>query len=206
MIDPRTVEQGSAEWLQLRLGCVSASTVSDVMAKGRNGESATRNKLKLKLAAERMTKQVQESFTSAAIEWGREQEQFAAMAYEAERGVFLEKTGWWTHPTIQWLGVSPDRLLDGDGLVEIKCPNSTTMIDWIFADRVPPEYIKQIQCQLWVTARKYCDFCAYDKRLPKRNQLWIKRVERDNDLIKTMEAEVVTFLSEVDELVKSLEA
>lgn len=205
MIDPRTVEQGSPEWLQLRLGCVSASTIADVMAKGRGGESATRQKLKLRLAAERLTGQVQESFSSPAMEWGREQEQFAAMAYEAERGVFLDKTGWWTHPTIQWLGCSPDRLIDGDGLVEIKCPNSSTMVAWMADDKVPTDYIKQMQCQLWITARSYCDFLAYDPRLPKRRQLWIKRIEHDAEFIKTMETEAVAFLSEVDQLVKSLE-
>ena len=205
MIDPQTVEQGSPEWLQLRLGCVSASTIADVMAKGKSGESATRQKLKLRLAAERLTGQVQESFSSPAMDWGREQEQFAAMAFEAERGVFLDKTGWHPHPTIQWLGCSPDRLIDGDGLVEIKCPNSSTMVAWMADDKVPTEYIKQIQCQLWITARAEAFFCAYDPRLPKRKQLWIKEVERDVNLIKTMEAEVITFLSEVDQLVKSLE-
>ena len=205
IIDPQTVEQGSPEWLQLRLGCVSASTIADVMAKGKSGESATRQKLKLRLAAERLTGQVQESFSSPAMDWGREQEQFAAMAFEAERGVFLDKTGWHPHPTIQWLGCSPDRLIDGDGLVEIKCPNSSTMVAWMADDKVPTEYIKQIQCQLWITARAEAFFCAYDPRLPKRKQLWIKEVERDVNLIKTMEAEVITFLSEVDQLVKSLE-
>ena len=205
MIDPTKVEQGSPEWLQLRLGCVSASTVADVMAKGRGGESTTRQKLKLRLAAERLTGQVQESFSSPAIEWGKTQEQFAAMAFEAERGVFLDKTGWHPHPTIQWLGCSPDRLIDGDGLVEIKCPNSSTMVAWMADDKVPTEYIKQIQCQLWITARAEAFFCAYDPRLPKRKQLWIKEVERDVNLIKTMEAEVTTFLSEVDQLIKSLE-
>ena len=69
IIDPQTVEQGSPEWLQLRLGCVSASTIADVMAKGKSGESATRQKLKLRLAAERLTGQVQESFSSPAMDW-----------------------------------------------------------------------------------------------------------------------------------------
>lgn len=205
MIDPTKVEQGSTEWLQLRLGCVSASTVADVMAKGKSGESATRQKLKLRLAAERLTGQVQESFSSPAMDWGREQEQFAAMAYEAERGVFLDKTGWHPHIVIKWLGVSPDRLLGDDGLVEIKCPNSSTMVAWMSDDKIPTEYIKQIQAQLWVTGRRFCDFVAFDPRLPKRRQLWIKRVERDEALITTMEAEVTTFLSEVDQIVKSLE-
>jgi putative phage-type endonuclease len=205
IIDPTKVEQGSPEWLQLRLGCVSASTIADVMAKVRGGESATRQKLKLRLAAERLTGQVQESFSSPAMDWGREQEQFAAMAFESERGVFLDKTGWHPHPTIQWLGCSPDRLIDGDALVEIKCPNSSTMVAWMADDKVPTEYIKQIQCQLWITARAEAFFCAYDPRLPKRKQLWIKEVERDVNLIKTMETEVTAFLSEVDQLVKSLE-
>jgi predicted phage-related endonuclease len=70
---------------------------------------------------------------------------------------------------------------------------------------VPPDYYKQIQCQLWVTGRKWCDFVSYDPRLPKRNQLLIVRTERDENLIKEMETETLQFLSEVNQLIIKLE-
>lgn len=199
------IEQGSDEWKQARLGHVTASNMADVMSKGKGtAEAVGRYKYKVKLVAERLTQTAGESFTNAAMEWGIEQEQFACIEYEASQNVFLERTGFWLHPTIKWLGVSPDRLVGDEGLIEVKCPNTTTHLGYLFENRVPPDYYKQIQCQLWVTGRKWCDFVSYDPRLPKRNQLLIVRTERDESLIKEMEAETVQFLSEVNQLIIKL--
>lgn len=203
-IDPRKVEQGSDLWKQLRLGHVTASNMADVMAKGKYGESEARRKYKVRLVAERMTNQSQDSYSNAAMEWGIEQEQFAAMAYEVKTNTLLDKTGFWPHETIAWLGVSPDRLVGNDGLVEIKCPNTTTHIDYILDDQVPAKYHKQIQCQLWVTGRQWCDFVSYDPRLPLENQLFIKRAYPEKEFIAEMEAETLKFLDEVEQLINQL--
>jgi predicted phage-related endonuclease len=74
----------------------------------------------------------------------------------------------------------------------------------LWADEVPSEYYKQIQCQLWVTGRQWCDFVSYDPRLPKRNQLFVKRCNRDENLIATMEVEVLAFLGEVEVMINIL--
>lgn len=204
-IDPRTVEQGSDEWKQLRLGCITASNVAEVMSKGKgNAEAIGRYKYKVKLVAERLTGVAGESFTNQAMEWGVEQETFAAMAYEVAKNTFVEKTGFWPHPEIKWVGVSPDRLVGEDGLVEIKCPNTTTHLGYLFDGVVPTTYYKQIQCQLWVTGRAWCDFVSYDPRLPTRNQLFIVRAERDEELIAEMKMEVEKFLTEIDTLITKL--
>lgn len=199
------IEQGSDEWKQARLGHVTASNMADVMSKGKgSAEAVGRYKYKVKLVAERLTQTSGESFTNAAMEWGIEQEQFACIEYEASRNVFVERTGFWLHPKIQWVGVSPDRLVGDEGLIEVKCPNTTTHLGYLFENRIPPDYYKQIQCQLWVTGRQWCDFVSYDPRLPKRNQLLIVRTERDESLIKEMEAETIQFLSEVNQLIIKL--
>lgn len=203
-IDPRSVEQGSDLWHQLRLGHVTASGIADLMAKTKTGESESRRKYKVKLVAERMTGKAQESYSNAAMEWGVEQEQYAAMAYELKNNVLLDKTGFWLHPSIKWLGVSPDRLVGNDGLVEIKCPNTTTHIDYILDDVVPARYYKQIQCQLWVTNSQWCDFVSYDPRLPEENQLFIKRAYPDEVFIREMESEVLKFLDEVEQMINKL--
>lgn len=205
-IDPRSVEQGSDLWKQLRLGHVTASNIAEVMSKGKgDAEAIGRYKYKVRLVAERLTGTYAESFTSSAMEWGVEQEQFAAIEYEAAKGVFVEKTGFWPSEEIKWLGVSPDRLVGADGLIEIKCPNTTTHLQYLFDGVVPTEYRKQIQCQMWVTGRQWCDFVSYDPRLPKRNQLLIVRTERDEELIAEMKAEVEKFLAEVNALIIKLE-
>jgi len=89
-------------------------------------------------------------------------------------------------------------------LVEVKCPATTTHLNYIFENRVPPEYVKQIQCQLWVTNRAWCDFISFDPRLPKRNQLLVVRMQRDEKIIKEMEAETLKFLEEVESLITKL--
>lgn len=201
MNDPKNVEQGTDAWRELRLGHVTASSVADIMAKGRSGEAESRYKYKMRIVAERLTKQGQESYVNSAMEWGVEQEPFARMAYEVALGVFVDKTGFWHHPDIEWVGVSPDGLIGDDGLIEIKCPNTTTHLGYIDDDKVPSKYFKQIQCQLWVTGRQWCDFVSFDPRLPQSTQLFIKRCPRDEAFIAEMEQEVRDFLTEVEFLV-----
>ena len=199
------IEQGSDEWKQARLGHVTASNIAEVMSKGKGtAEAVGRYKYKVRLVAERLTMTPSESYTNAAMQWGIEQEQFACIAYEAQKETFVDKIGFVLHPDIKWLGVSPDRIVGNEGLIEVKCPNTTTHLDYLFENKVPAEYYKQIQCQLWVTGRQWCDFVSYDPRLPKRNQLLIVRTERDESLIKEMEAETLKFLAEVETLIIKL--
>lgn len=199
------IEQGSDEWKVARLGHVTASNMADVMSKGKgSAEAVGRYKYKVRLIAERLTQTAGESFSNAAMEWGVEQEQFAAIEYEAAMNVFTDKTGFWLHPEIKWLGVSPDRLVGDEGLIEVKCPNTTTHLGYLFENKIPTDYYKQIQCQLWVTGRQWCDFVSYDPRLPKRNQLLIVRTERDESLIADMKSETLKFLDEVENLIIKL--
>jgi putative phage-type endonuclease len=200
----KNLEQGSPEWKEARLGHVTASCMTDVMSKGKAGESATRNSYKLKLVAERLSGKISESFTNAAMEWGIQQEEAAAMTYEATQGVFVDKTGFWLHEKIKWLGVSPDRLVGDRGLIEIKCPNTNTHLDYLLTKKVPAKYYMQIQCQLWVTDRDWCDFVSFDPRLTRKNQLLVIRVERDEDLISLMEVEVKLFIAEVNSIITKL--
>jgi putative phage-type endonuclease len=201
------IEQGSDEWKVARLGHVTASNMAEVMSKAKGfGEAIGRYKYKVRLVAERLTQTAAESFSNAAMEWGVEQEQFACIEYESATNQFVDKTGFWLHPEIKFLGVSPDRLVGAEGLIEVKCPNTTTHLGYLFEGKIPTDYYKQIQCQLWVTGRQWCDFVSYDPRLPKRNQLLIVRTERDESLIKEMEAETLKFLDEVESLIIKLES
>ena len=204
--DTRTIEQGTDLWKRVRLGHITASNIATVMSKGKgSAEAIGRAKYKMQLVAERLTGTWAESFSSDAMQWGVEQEQYACIAYEAREETMVDKTGFWLHPTIKWLGVSPDRLVGDGGLVEVKCPNTTTHIGYLFDKQVPSDYYKQIQCQLWVTGRAWCDFVSYDPRLPRRNQLLVIRVERDEELMEVMKAEVEQFLQEVENLIIQLE-
>jgi putative phage-type endonuclease len=199
--DTINVEQGSIEWKKAKLGHVSASSIADVMAKGKG---ITRHKYMVKLVAERLTGEVSESYTNDAMLHGVETEPLAKIAFENTTQTLIEKTGFWKHPEIEWLGVSPDGLISTDAVIECKCPNTTTHIDYIFEDRCPLEYYKQIQCQLWVTGRSKAYFVSFDNRLPEKNQLFIKEVARDEELIKEMETEVLLFLKETQSMIDRL--
>ena len=200
------IAQGTPEWFAQRLGNVTASRMSDVLAKGKSGEAVTRQKYRMQLVAERITGLVAESFTSAAMEWGTEQEKFARIRYEADTGYFVDEAEFYTHPTIKWLGASPDGLLnDTGGLLEIKCPNTQTHLGYLLDKKAPAAYINQMQTQMWVTGRAWCDFVSYDPRVPERLQLFIVRLNRDDALIERMEVEVHKFLSEVEEAINVLE-
>jgi len=198
--------QRTAEWMQQRCGKVTASRVADVLAKVKTGESASRKNYKMELVVQRLTGQPGESFTNAAMEWGTATEPQARMAYEAHTGSFVEEKGFIDHPTIEGFGCSPDGLVGDDGLIEIKCMNTANHVETIIEGKPPSRYIPQMQCQMAVTGRQWCDFVAFDPRLPEDLQLLVVRVDRDQEYIDQMEVEVKQFLSEVNDLFNQLKA
>ena len=189
--------QGSQEWLNCRIGKVTASAVADVLAKTKTGVSASRGNYLIKLAIQRVTGQIEESFTNDAMQWGIDNEDQARVAYEVASGNFVDQVGFVDHQIIDWFGCSPDGLVDTDGLVEIKCPNSATHWEYFKTKEVPKKYFIQMQAQMSCTGRKWCDFVSFDPRMPERSQLLIIRVPRDNTFIDLMETEVMEFLMEV---------
>ena len=204
-IERDCMEQRTEEWFAARLGKVTASRVADVLAKIKSGESASRKNYKMELVVQRLTGKAGESFTNAAMEWGTEQEPFARMAYEAHTGTFVKEEGFVDHPTIEGFGCSPDGIV-GDGLIEIKCPNTANHIETVLENKAPSKYIPQMQCQMACTGAKWCDFVSFDPRVPEDLQLFVVRVERDQEYIDSMEVEVKQFLSEVLDLFNQLKA
>jgi len=199
------MEQRTEEWFSARLGKVTASRVADVLAKIKSGESASRKNYKMELVVQRLTDKAGESFTNAAMEWGTEQEPFARMAYEAHTSTFVKEEGFVDHPTIEGFGCSPDGIV-GEGLIEIKCPNTANHIETVLENKAPSKYIPQMQCQMACTGAKWCDFVSFDPRVPEDLQLFVVRVERDQEYIDSMEVEVKQFLSEVLDLFNQLKA
>lgn len=199
------IQQGTQEWFAQRIGKVTASRIADLMAKTKTGYSTSRDNYKAQLVLERLTGQREESYTNAAMQWGTEQEPNARALYEARTGILVDEVPMVQHPSIDGSGASPDGLVGIDGLVEIKCPNSATHIDYCLTKTVPKKYVLQMQWQMACTGRKWCDFVSYDPRMPERLQMWIVRVERDDKLISEIESEVVSFIKEVESDVKKLE-
>lgn len=198
------MEQKSPEWFTARLGKVTASKVADVIAQTKSGYAASRANYMAQLVVERLTNTQAESFSNAAMEWGTEQEPFARAAYEVAKGVIVEEVGFIDHPTIAMSGASPDGLVNDGGLVEIKCPNTATHIETLLEQRAPNKYIAQMQWQMACTDRWWCDFVSFDPRMPEKAQLFVTRVQRDDEYIRTIELEVRKFLSELNAKVDKL--
>jgi putative phage-type endonuclease len=199
------MEQRTTEWHTARLGKVTASRVADVIAKTKTGYGASRANLMADLIVERLTGQPASTFTNAHMEWGTEQEPHARAAYSARTGELVEEVGFIDHPRIVNSGASPDGLVGDDGLVEFKCPATATHLDTLLAGEVPTKYIPQIQFQMACTNRAWCDFVSYDPRLPEHLRMFVKRVERDDKYITTLEGEVKTFLAELNEKLEKLQ-
>lgn len=200
------MEQRSDEWFAARAGRATASRIADIVAKTKSGYSASRANYMAQLVVERMTGKVAESFSNAAMDWGTEQEPYARAAYEAHSGVLVDEVGMVDHPTVQMSGASPDGLVGEDGLVEIKCPTTATHIETLMEKAAPKKYIDQMQWQMACTGRKWCDFVSFDPRMPQGLQLFVKRVERDDEYIAELESEVAAFLQEVSDKVQKLKS
>lgn len=199
------VEQGTDAWAMCRLGKVTASRVADVIAKTKSGVSASRATYMGQLIAERLTNTPQDGYTSPAMAWGTLTEDEARAAYEFETGCKVESVGFVDHPEINHCGASPDGLVNHDGLVEIKCPNTATHIQTFIGKAAPSKYIVQMQWQMACTGRDWCDFVSYDPRLPDRMRLFIKRVHRDDKKIAELQDEVRTFIAEMFDQIAELE-
>ncbi len=198
------MEQRSPEWFATRLGKATASKIGDIVAKTKSGYSSSRANYAAQLVAERLSGSPADSFSNAAMQWGTDKEPEARMAYERHALCSVTEVGFCDHPTIAMSGASPDGLVGDDGLVEVKCPNTATHIETLLGGSVPAKYRHQISWQLACTGRAWCDFVSYDPRMPDEMQLFVQRIERDDDAIAELEAEVVQFLAEVDKTVAAL--
>lgn len=205
MDDFASLEQGSDEWHAARLGCVTASRVADVVAKTKSGYSAARQTYMGQVLSERLTGLPTETFQNAAMRWGSEMEVLGVDAYEAATSLETFQVGFLFHPNLAYAGASPDRLVSPDGLVEVKCPTTSTHIETLLKGEVPERYITQMQWQMACTGRAWCDFVSFDPRLPEAYQLFIKRVHRDATRIMELEGEVALFLEEIELKLDALE-
>jgi putative phage-type endonuclease len=201
-METHLIEQGTDAWKQLRKGKVTASRVADIIAKTKTGYSTSRDKYMTQLLLERLTGTIAESYTNAAMEHGIEQEPFARAAYESKMGVLVDEVAFVNHPTIEQSGASPDGIV-GEGLVELKCPMSHTHLESILGG-IDDQYKVQVNWQMACTGAKWTDLCSFDPRFPAELQLVIKRFERDDAFIATLEKEVIKFLAELDDKVNKL--
>lgn len=199
-------EQRTPEWFAERLGKITASRIADVAGKTKSGSyGAARKNYMAELLCQRLTGQQEEKFTSAAMQHGTDTEPAARAMYMLETGTDVTETGFIPHPTIAMSGASPDGLAGEDGLIEIKCPNTATHLEFLQSRKPKHEYLLQMQWQMACTGRQWCDFISYDDRLPEKMAYRCIRITRDDKLIAELEEEAIKFLTELDKTVRQLE-
>lgn len=192
-------EQRTDGWHQDRCGHVTASRFCDVIAVGKTGKPLkARDDYLMRIVTERLTGQPSESVDSYAMAWGRDAEPFARSAFEAETGLIVMESGFVRHPTIEWVGCSPDGLIGAASGYESKCPKDSRVHLGTIRNGMPEEHKAQVQGCMWVTGRTEWQFVSFDPRLPEHLRLYRETIKRDDEFIKRLEAEIQKFLDEVE--------
>lgn len=197
--NPEPILQHSPEWYLARCGKATASRIVDIFATIKSGGwGASRANYAAQLVAERLTGVPGEHYESLEMKRGNEVEPEARAAYDYFCNEEVVEVGFIEHPTIALTGCSPDGLVGADGLVEIKCPSTSTHIETLKGGKsVPKKYRLQAQWQMACTGRQWADYVSYDNRMPEHMRFWTKRIARDDVEIAELEKGVRVFLDEV---------
>lgn len=200
------LEQRSPEWYQARCGKVTASRVSDVIARTQKGWGAARAKYMEQLIAERLTGCTQDMRQVRSLDRRIEMEPDARIAYSFYSGNEVELVGFIQHPTIEHAGASPDGHISTNGMLEIKCLDAATHIRLLEGDdSVILDYLPQMNFGMACGGRQWCDFESYCPQIQDENlKVYIRRIERDNDVIEKLESAVKDFLAEIDTRIAKL--
>lgn len=199
------MEQRSPEWFAARCGKVTASRLYDVMARTKSGYAASRQNYMAELICQRLTGKPEEEFTNAAMMRGTELEPVAREMYALnEFDAVISEVGLIDHPTIAGFAASPDGLVNDDGLIEIKCPNTWTHLQTLKTGVPKRQYLLQMHAQMMCTGRKWCDFVSFDDRLPPELAYFKTRINFDEVLAEEIEQEVVKFLTELETEIQNI--
>lgn len=154
------IDQNTDRWMDLRRGKFTASSFKDLFM---NEITSTYENILYKVVFERLTGESPEYFKSYWMERGHDLEPEARQVYELETFNKVRPGGFWEYS--EWVGCSPDGLIGENGLLEIKCPKYNTIIRYMVSQKLPHIYEMQVQGQLFITDRKWCDFMAYHPHL-----------------------------------------
>lgn len=186
------VEQGSPAWIGLRLGLPTASCFDRIITP--TGKPSTQaDAYANTLIAEWLTGIPGGVEANGWMQRGTDMEPEACAWYEMDRGVEVSTVGLITDDDMRW-GCSPDRLVGSSGLLEVKVPAPHTHVGYLLGGSLPGKYKPQVQGQLWIAEREWCDFLSYHEAMPPL----LVRVERDDTYIKAMEDELARFVESLE--------
>lgn len=198
-------EQRTEEWRQERAGNLTASTFKDIIALKRDGKpTEARAKLMRVKAFERLAGIAQHEVGSKSMDWGKDLEDAADEAYMVSTGGIIVASPFLVHPQYDFIGASPDGLVDTDGGVEKKCPHDEAVHIQTWLEGMPADHMPQVQGNMLVTGRQWWDFISYDPRQAPELRLYVQRIERDEAYIKTLLTALLQFEAELRAMVDTL--
>jgi len=189
-------EQRSEEWFEARLGIPTSSNFNKIVTSEGKPSKQAKNYLH-KLAGEFVSGAEEESYQSIAMIKGIEKESDARTLYELIEGTEVEEVGFCLEGNY---GASPDGLVGDNGEIEIKCPIISTHVSYLLNRQLPTEYFQQVQGQMLVTGRDWCDFMSF---YPGLKPL-IVRVHRDEKFISLLLAELKIFCERLSEVIERI--
>ncbi len=175
------IEQGTDEWKILKAGKFSASKFGKLfMGKTTKGYNGYLNDI----AIERLTGEPVPSYKNSWMDRGNILESEARETYELKTWDKVQTVGF--VELDEWIGVSPDGLVGNDGGIEIKCLGSDAFAEVKLNGTVDKDHLYQMQGCMWVCEREWCDYVVYYPGL----SLFIKRIPRDETIIKSIQNEI----------------
>ena len=186
-------EQGSAAWVEARLGIPTASEFSRIITPG-GKLSKSRDGYMAELLAEwALGEPVGDFLGTDWTERGHILEGEARAAYGLLRDADVTEVGLCYPGEDRWAAASPDGLIGDDGLLELKCPKASTHLLWLANGVLPKQHVLQLQGQLWVTGCDWADFMSYHPGLPP----FLVRVEPDEHIMCSLNVNMPTFIEEL---------
>lgn len=186
-------EQGSEEWLKCRLGKLTGSVAHTIATNGKGLET-----LCLEKATEILTGIISDGYKNDTMQHGNDYEAEARSIYELETGNTVIQVGFCEDN--EFVGVSPDGLIGDDGLIEIKCPTDKTYTQYLIDGVIKPEYYSQMQMQMLITNRNWCDYVVYNPNFKKT--IIIKRVKADKEHMEKIGAGLGYGMRKIKEIVE----
>ena len=178
----KDIEQGSQEWLQLRLGIATASNFKKIIT-STGVESKSLQDYAFELASDSLLTEPEASFQSEAMIRGNELEEEARSYYSFVNDVKIDQV---TFIKKDEIGYSPDGLIGENGVIEIKCPLKKNHLKYLIDNKLPSEYKPQVQGGLYISEREYCDFISYHPLFKDDKKMFVVRIYRDEEYIKKL--------------------
>lgn len=188
------LEQGTDEWFNCRKGKMTASNAHTISVAGKGLETYIKT-----VVADMFASEKEEGYQSKAMERGTILEEQARSIYELLYGVNIEKVGFIEHS--EFIGCSPDGLINDDGGIEIKCINNKDYFQLLLGIEKPdPNYVSQVQMCLMITGRKWWDLVFYNPNF--KQSTYIERLVPDLEFIEKLKVGLSLGEEKIKELVK----